>query len=253
LGTLFTAWASATPPKGAGCIVDGLASASAAKCCSGISVGGTCAPTAAACTPNGGACVAGITTCCSSGLNGRCQGGICLPAIALYTGSSCIGPGCSGLPVTITYHQTGACNGYVNSSGGHFAGPNQANVIFGIERIDNSGGSASFAFDPTKLYVQQAAQDFIDPGLSLYPDIFGPFASVPATLTAGQDLKFGVVGQGALTVSTTNTDGATEANQTAYFLHYNRAPTDPQITLVKSDAARTSWPLTKDCLTITLQ
>jgi hypothetical protein len=175
-----------------------------------------------------------------------------MPVIAMYTGSSCVGPGCAGLPVTITYHQTGACQTYVDSFGAHSVGPKAAYVFFGIEEIDNSQGTASFAFDPTKLYVQQAAQDFIDPGLSVYAAIFGPFASVPTTLTAGQDLKFGVVGQGALVVSTTNPDGATEANQTPYFLHYNRAPTDPQITLVKSDAARTSWPNTPDCKTITL-
>ena len=72
------------------------------------------------------------------------------------------------------------------------------------------------------------------------------------TVTPGQDLKFGVIAQGALVVSTTTTDGAVEANAKPYFLHYNRAPTDPQITLVKSDATRTSWPLTKDCKTITL-
>jgi hypothetical protein len=251
LGTLFMAWASATPPTGAVCIVNGLPSPSAAQCCSGIRSGGTCAPSAATCTANGGACGPGLQACCSAGATGQCEAGTCMPVIAMYTGSSCIGPGCAGLPVTITYHQTGACNGYVTGSG-YSAGPNQAMVIFGIERIDNSGGSASFAFDPAKLYVQQATQDFIDSSLSVYADIFGPLASVPTTLTPGQDLKFSVVGQGALVVSTTTTDGAVEANQTAYFLHYNRAPTDPQITLVKSDASRTSWPLTQDCLTITL-
>ena len=250
-GQLFMAWASATPPTGA-CLPNGLPSPGATQCCSGVRSGGTCAPSAAACTANGGACGAGLNPCCSAGPTGQCQAGTCMPVIAMYTGSSCIGPGCAGLPVIITYHQTGACNGYVNSSGGHFAGPNQAFVIFGIERINNSGGTASFAFDPTKLYVQQATQNFIRPTLSLYADLFGPFASVPITLTAGQNLAFGVVGQGALVVSTTNSDGSTEANQTPYFLNYNRAPTDPQITLVKSDAARTSWPNTQDCTTIIL-
>jgi hypothetical protein len=54
-------------------------------------------------------------------------------------------------------------------------------------------------------------------------------------------------------VTTTNSDGAVEANQTAYFLQYERQPGDPQITLVKSEAARTSWPLTRDCKTIMLK
>jgi len=125
-------------------------------------------------------------------------------------------------------------------------------VFFGIEELDNSGGTVSFAFDPTRLYVQQASQDFVDPLLSIYADIFGPFAAVPTTLTPGQDIKYAVTAQNALVVSTTNPDGSTEANQTAYFLRYNRQPTDPLINLVKSDASRTSWPNTQDCLTILL-
>ncbi len=250
LGTLFTAWASATPPKGVGCLVDGMPSASAAKCCSGNISSGACAPTAAACTPNGSACGGAAPACCSAGLNGQCQAGTCLPAIAMYTGSSNVSP--TSLPVTITYHQTGACNGYVIGSGWS-AGSNAAMVFFGIEEIDNSGGSTSFAFDPTKLYVQQASQDFVDPFLSVYADIFGPFAAVATTLTPGQDLKFSVVAQNALVVTTINPDGSTEANQTAYFLRYNRGATDPLITLVKSDATRTSWPNTQDCTTIVLK
>jgi hypothetical protein len=252
LGTLFVAWASATPPKGAACVVAGLPAASASQCCSGNLVGGTCAPTAAACTPNGNACGGAAPACCSSGLNGLCQAGQCLPAIAMYTGSSCIGPGCAGLPVTITYHQTGACNGYVDGSGAHSTGPNAAYVFFGIERIDNSGGTTSFAFDPANLFVQQASQRFFDSTLSVYAGIFGPFAVVGNTLTPGQNLGFSVTAQGALVVSTTNPDGSTEANQTPFFLRYNRQPTDPAINLVKSDASRTSWPNTQDCKTITL-
>jgi hypothetical protein len=252
LGTLFTAWASATPPKGVGCLVNGLPSASAAKCCSGTVVGGSCAPSAASCVQNGGACGGGLT-CCSASLNGRCQAGQCAPAISMYTGSSCVGLGCAGVPVTITYHQTGACNGYVDGSGGHDIGPKAAYVFFGIEEIDNSLGSTSFAFDPGNLFVQQASQRFLDSSLSVYAGIFGPFAIQASTLTPGQDLPFAPVAQGALVVTTTASDGASEANQTPYFLHYNRQPSDPQINLVKSDASRTSWPSTPDCLAITLK
>lgn len=253
LGTLYTAWASATPPKGGAiCIVAGLPSPSAAKCCSGFLSGGTCAPTAAACTANGGACGPGLNACCSSGLNGQCQAGVCLPGIALYTGSSCLGPGCAGIPVTITYHQVGACNGYVGPFGAVSVGPNAAYVIFGIERIDNSLGSSAFNFDPRNVFVQQATQDFFDPNLALYTDVLGPFAAVATTLAIGDDRVFAVSGQGALVVSTTTTDGSIEANQTKYFLQYNRQPTDPPVTLIKSDAARTSWPVTADCKTIVL-
>jgi hypothetical protein len=160
----------------------------------------------------------------------------------------------SSSPVNITYHQTGACNGYSPSGGGIVsAGPNAAFVLFGIEKIDNSGGSAAFAFDPTKLFVQQAVRHFIDPNLAIYRDILGPFAAVSTTVNQGQLMKFNPVAQGALAVQTTNSDGSTEANQTAYFLKYNGSPTDPTVTLTKSDASRTSWPNTQDCTAITLQ
>jgi hypothetical protein len=155
--------------------------------------------------------------------------------------------------VTITYHQTGACNGYVNSTGGHSAGVNQAFVLFGIEKIDNSSGSAAFAFDPAKLYVQQGIRDFIDSNLSLYPDILGPFAAIPTNIAKGAVLSFSPVAQGALTVETAAANGSQEANQTAWFLRYNGAPTDPTVLLAKSDFARTSWPNTEDCTTITLK
>ena len=155
-------------------------------------------------------------------------------------------------PPTITYHQTGACNGYVNSFGGVNAGPNAAFVMFGIESIDNSSGAAPFGFDPTKLYVQQATQEFVDPSLQIYADIFGPFAAVSTSVAKGFDMKFSVSAQTALTVQTVNADGATEANQTSYLLRYNSSPTDPPVLMMKSDASQTNWPLTQDCTTISL-
>lgn len=142
----------------------------------------------------------------------------------------------------------------MDGSGSHGAGgPHFVYVFFGIEEIDNSAGSVNFAFDPNNLFVQQASQRFLDSGLSVYTGIFGPFAVVASTLTPGQDIKFSPVAQGATIVTTTNVDGSTEANQTKYFLKYNRQPTDPLINLVKSDASRTSWKNTPDCSTITLK
>jgi hypothetical protein len=155
-----------------------------------------------------------------------------------------------GTSTTITYHQTGACNGFVDTNGGHFAGANQAYVVFGIESIDNSGG-ANFAFDPANLYVQQPSRDFFDSSLSIY-SLFGSQAVQATTLTSGQKLTFSPAKEGALIVSTANADGSTEANQTPYTLNYNRQSTDPPINLVKSNAAQTSWPNTQDCKTITL-
>lgn len=253
LGTFFVAWASATPAVGAACLVNGLPSATAAQCCSGVLSGGTCAASAAACVANGGACGPGAA-CCSATAGGRCQAGVCMPGITMYTGSSCIGPGCAGVPVKITYHQTGACNGFVPSGGGIVsAGPNAAYVIFGIERIDNALGASAFNFDPDRLYVQQAVAQKLDSNMQVYPQVLGPFAVVPSTIPVGTNRVFATAAQGATVVTTTNANGAVEANQTAYFLQYDRQPTDPQITLVKSDASRTSWPLTLDCKTIVLK
>ena len=251
-GTLFTAWASSTPAKGAACLIDGIPSPTAAQCCSGKLNAGTCSPSAAACVANGNACGLG-TPCCSQGNGGQCQANKCMPAITMYTGSSNSGPPPPSAPVTITYHQTGACNGYVDGSGGHFAGPNQAHVFFGIERINNSGGTAAFNFDPANLFIQQAAPRHLDSTLSVYAGIFGPFAVQASTVNSGNNISFSPVAQGAMIVVTSNNNGSTEANQTAYFLQYDRQPTDPLIVLVKSDLLRTSWPNTQDCKLITLQ
>jgi hypothetical protein len=171
----------------------------------------------------------------------------------MYAGSSCVGPGCNGLPVTITYHQTGACNGFVSPGGATSAGPNAAYVIFGIERINNALGLSAFAFDPNRLFVQQTTARFLDSNLALYAQVLGPFAATPTTVAVGANLGFVAVAQGATVVSTGTADGAVEANKTSYFLQYDRQPTDPQITLVKSNAPITSFPLTQDCKTITLK
>ena len=159
----------------------------------------------------------------------------------------------SGNPrVTIRYHQVGACNGYAGPFGLVGAGPNAAFVIFGVESIDNSQSRTAFAFDPAQLYIQQAQQEFIDPSLHLARDILGPFAATPVTVNPGQNLKFSISAYGATTVTTTNPNGAVEANQTAYFLRYNTSPSSPRIVLEKTDSTRTSWPLTEDCKTIAL-
>lgn len=163
---------------------------------------------------------------------------------------------CTLHPVTITYHQTGACNGGQGQSGDpstfYNAGPNQAYVVFGIERIDNSQGTINFNFAPTKLFVNTTTRDFVDPRLSIYQWKLGPFASVPTTVTAGNNIGFAVSGQNALIVQTTATDGASEANKTNYFLSYNTAPGDLGVLFVKSDSKQTSWPYTPDCATISL-
>ena len=158
----------------------------------------------------------------------------------------------TGAPVTITYHQVGACNGYNGSYGLVEAGYKQAYVDFGIESIDNSLGTVAFDFDPKNLYVEPKLANHFDPSLQFYTDILGSKAAVPLKVPAGVDHKFSPSVQGAAVVQTSNPDGAVEADATAYALGYNRQPGDPLVKLVKSDAKQTSWPLTRDCKTMTL-
>jgi len=175
------------------------------------------------------------------------------PKPGLINALSGVPPPSSASSVTINYHQVGACNGYVNSFGGVSAGANFAYVIFGIESIDASLSTSNFAFDPTLLFVHQATDDFFDPSLQLYTDILGPFAAIATTVTKGTDLKFSTNAYGATVVATVNSNGAIEANNTAYFLRYKAAASDPTIIMVKTDSSRTSWPLTEDCTTIVLK
>ncbi len=157
---------------------------------------------------------------------------------------------------TISYHQTGACNGGQGQSGDpstfYNAGPNQAFVVFGIERIDNSAGSVTFNFDPTKLFVNSTTRDFVDPSLMIYKWVLGPFASVPQSIAAGSNVGFAVSGQNALVVQTTNPNGSVEANMTSYFLLYNTGPSDPGVVMNKTDASQTTWPNTENCAAISL-
>jgi subtilase family serine protease len=149
---------------------------------------------------------------------------------------------------TITYHQTGACNGYATNSGITSAGANQAYVAFGIEQLDNSGGTAPFAFDPSKLYVQQTIDNVFQPGATTA--IAGPFAAQAATVPAEQVVSYSVSPQAVIIVQTANANGAQEASATPYALKYQAAATDPTVLLTKSDASQTSWPYTPDCATL---
>lgn len=160
---------------------------------------------------------------------------------------------CGNPDVTITYHQTGACNGFATSSGETSAGTNQAYVVFGIESIANpSGSGATFNFDPTKVFTTTTVKDSVDPGLMLYPNVLGPFAAVAESLPQGTSIPFSPSAQMGLVVQTTNPNGSVEANSTPYTLSYDNGGNLPGVIMVKSDASQTSWPNTEDCKTITL-
>jgi hypothetical protein len=156
--------------------------------------------------------------------------------------------------VNITYHQVGACNGGPSSDGEYNAGPNQAYVVFAIESIDNSQNQNAFAYDPSNIYWIDNSKDAFDSSLEIYTYVLGPFATVPTTVNAGSSLNFSPYGFGALIVQTVAMDGASEANNTSYFLGYqgSGSGTNPIVLLTKSDSSQTSWPDTPNCSDIIL-
>jgi hypothetical protein len=174
------------------------------------------------------------------------------PQIAFQESNACVTPQCLE-PVTISFHQVGACNGFATSSGEVNAGGNAAYVVFGIDSIDNSLGTAAFSFDPTNLFVQQGnLVAFFDPGSAFYPNILGPLAGAAATVGPGVKSSFSVPGYGALVVTTSNPNGAAGASKTAFSLNYNQQPNDPPVNLVNSTPGVTTWPLTENCASINL-
>jgi hypothetical protein len=162
----------------------------------------------------------------------------------------------SGCPtIEIGYHQLGACNDVTDSNGNNAAsaGPFAAYVLFGIESIYNET-STSFTFDPTQVFIQRGPiHNFWDPGLTLYSDIFGPFAAVDTPVGPGVDYRFSPSALGAAITPTLTMDGAQQADMTPYGLNYNPGPTDPAIEFTKSNASQFNWPSTPSCNDIVLQ
>lgn len=165
--------------------------------------------------------------------------------------------GLSGVPipgkpvVTISYHQVGACNGFNTAYGETNAGPNAAFVVFAIESVDNTKTASTFSFDPSRLYVRQTIDEFMDQGLlSTIPS----GSQVRSTSIAkGKVVTLSPHEFGPLVVSTKNANGAVEADQKAYDLNYNRKNSDPQVATKNTNPSRKAWPQTLDCSTIVLR
>jgi hypothetical protein len=147
------------------------------------------------------------------------------------------GAGC-GPSATLTYRQLGACDDY--APGFLMAGANKAYVFFRMDSLDNAS-STSVNFDPFQLYVPSVGQ--IDQMLSFEwaQTLQGPEAA-SVTVAAGKVQS--LIGWGVMLVSTDTTDGAVEANKTAYFLV--DAP-GSNILPVSETPNQTSWPYTRDC------
>jgi hypothetical protein len=169
-----------------------------------------------------------------------------LPILAL---TGCPIPG--GI-ATISYHQTGACNGGQGQSGDpstfYAAGTNQAYVLFGVEKIDNSGGTEPFNFDPTLLFVNSTVRDFVDPSLMIYKWVlFAGVASQAQTVPAGAVVNFSPSGQNALVVQTTAADGSSEALVSSYSLQYNTPSGGPGVVMSKTNSIPPTVLSESDC------
>ena len=96
-------------------------------------------------------------------------------------------------PVTIRYHQYAACTAIPTNPGVVTVGPKAAYVVFMIESIDNSGNNTAFNFDQTKIFTQDShdgLQDFVDPGLSVYPTSSDRSPSSPGRSRRGSTRSF---------------------------------------------------------------
>jgi hypothetical protein len=175
--------------------------------------------------------------------------------IALMALMSLMAPSCPNGMVQITYHQVGACNGGATNDGEYNAGPNQAYVVFAIESIDNTQSPKAFNYDPSNILWVQNQNDAFDSNLEIYRYLLGPFATVPTTVNAKTSINFNPNGFGALVLQTTASDGASEANNTSYFLAYKGSgnPGNPVILMTKSNANQNSWPNTPNCADIILK
>lgn len=156
--------------------------------------------------------------------------------------------GCAQQPAVINYDQVGACNGLNNLQG---AGPNLAFVFFRIQDVDSSKTSGDFSFAPGRLWINSG---------DLYSGYqFLATAQYANALNLPPFTKSFVVAKGSrvavnkyvvFLVETLDANGATEANNTSYFLLYDNPPNEFGKLLAKTNSSRTSWPNTSFCTQI---
>lgn len=150
--------------------------------------------------------------------------------------------------VTIRYEQIGACNGFSAGSGATSAGPNAAYVVFRVSTIENKDSAArTFEFDPNKLFVNVTPRAYTSTQLNLAQ--LNPFYATSRTVSPGaiETLNGAVIA----IVETVAVNGASEANNTSYFLLYDGGSGGQGVTLIKANPDQTSWPQIEDCTLIT--
>ena len=161
--------------------------------------------------------------------------------------------GCNPKPdAIIHWHKVGACNGGQGQSGSpstsYNAGPNAAYVVFAIERVDNSQVAQAWTLNATNFHVGSAK---FDPGLMIYQWVLGPFALQTYSIPAKGNIGFSTNAYGALVVSTTATDGASEADTANYSLLYAPASGDPGVIMQKEPDASVAY--TPNCGDVALK
>lgn len=145
-------------------------------------------------------------------------------------------------PVTITFDQVGACNGYQTTLGLVGAGPNAAFVAFRIVSIDNSRSGQDFNFDPERISIS-GTSDFVSTNLGLAREQ-GPFKAIATTIPKGQNVGINRI---AVVAVSTGAGAASEANNSSYHLNYSITAGDSGVLFAKRNLSQTSWPQTDNC------
>lgn len=164
---------------------------------------------------------------------------------ATFAASSCNDVPLAPDVATVSYSQVGACSGFKTPVNLVSAGPGAAFLAFRVSVINNAGSKIPFHFDPAKMFVDQSSRQFVDGNLAL-PPTPGAIRAQPVTAPAGAS-AVPVNGFAFTVVTTSNQDGAAEANQTSYFLLYDRGPGDPGVVMSKTNAHTLSFQNTEDC------
>ncbi len=155
-----------------------------------------------------------------------------------------LGAGCNQRVATVNYTQVGACD----------AGAHRAYVFFEIGAIDNSGPSIDFDFAPIRVSLEDGMVESAP--WPHYIRLITEFLvteqkTVPRHQLVPHGTSKNLLHYMVFERQTGDPDGSKEANETSYFLNYDRRDSDPPVFMAKSNTAQTSWRDTSRCADIT--
>ncbi|MGE5386235.1 MAG: hypothetical protein ACM3SV_10160 [Betaproteobacteria bacterium] len=155
-----------------------------------------------------------------------------------------VGAGCNQRVATVNYTQVGACD----------AGAHRAYVFFEIGAIDNTGPVVDFDFAPIRVNLDEGMVESA-PWPHYVRLITEMLVTEPKTVPRHQLIPQGtsknLLRYMVFERQTGDPDGSKEANQTSYFLTYDRRDADPPVFMAKSNSAQTSWRDIASCSDIT--